>query len=411
MNILFVHQGFPGQYRYIIRALAQQGVHRLVALGIEPLAEELPKGIQYIRYSLKRGNAVDVHPLAAETEAKVIRGEACATAAAQLRNSGFIPDLICCHPGWGESLFLKDIWPTSPMICYQEFYYQAFNSDHDFDLEIQGKPDWLELSRLRMKTANTLLHLNLADWNITPTRFQLSTFPSGLASRFSVIHDGVDLSLIDSITPSSVKLSTGLCLNPGDEVITFVNRRVEPYRGCHTLIRAIPLIQQLCPNAHLVIIGDLDGASYGRPPASGRWCDIFLKEISGQYDPSRVHFTGTLGYQAYLSLMRISKCHIYLTYPFVLSWSLMEAMAFGLPIVGSSTAPVKELITHGKTGLLVDFFDSSALADSVHEIISDPKFADSLGSSAKQLIRSKYTIEQCVPLHLNLMNLVASGSI
>ena len=411
MNILFVHQGFPGQYRYVIRALAQQGLHRLVALGIEPLAEELPKGVQYIRYPLKRGNAVDVHPLAAETEAKVIRGEACASVAAELRNSGFIPDLICCHPGWGESLFLKDIWPSSPMICYQEFYYQAFNSDYDFDPEIQGKPDWLELSRLRMKTANTLLHLNLADWNITPTRFQLSTFPSNLVSRFSVIHDGVDVSLIESITPASVKLSNGLCFNPGDDVITFVNRRVEPYRGCHTFIRSIPLIQRLCPSAHIIIIGDQDGASYGRLPANGRWCDVFLKEISGQYDSSRVHFTGTLGYHAYLSLMRISKCHVYLTYPFVLSWSLMEAMAFGLPIVASSTPPVKELISHGQNGLLVDFFDPASLAESVFEIMSDRKLADLLGSSAKKLINAKYTIEHCVPLHLNLMNLAASGSI
>ena len=409
MKFLFVHQGFPGQYRHIVRALAAQRSHQIVALGIEPLAEPIPEGVQYIRYPLDRGTSPSIHPWAAETETKIIRGESCARVAYQLRAQGFFPDIICAHPGWGESLFLKDIWPHCPILCYQEFYYRSQNSDYDFDPEIQGQPGWEDLAKVRMKTVNTLLNLESSDWNVTPTIFQKSTFPKKFSDFISVIHDGIDTHLTNSIPLNAFSLPDGTVLAPGDPIVTFVNRCVEPYRGCHTFIRAIPLIQKLNPRARLVIIGDLNGVSYGRMPSKHpRWCDQFLAEIEGLYDPSRVHFVGRLSYSHFLSILRLSQCHVYFTVPFVLSWSLLEAMSMELPIVASRTLPVEELIQDGSNGLLVDFFSPQDLADAISEVLRNRNNALCLGRSAKTLIYEKYSLEKCVPLHLNLIHSVAS---
>ncbi len=407
MRILFVHQSFPGQYRHVLRALAAQG-HQLVGLGIEQLSESIPDGVSYVRYGLRRGTGQDVHPWAAETETKVIRAEACATAAHQLREQGFVPDLICAHPGWGEALFLRDVWPETPLLSYQEFYYNARGFDFDFDPELQGPLEWQACAKLRMKNANQLLMLEASSWNVTPTAFQRSSFPAHIRDRISVIHDGIDTRLAapdEKIAP--MILSDGTSLSAADKIITFVNRRIEPYRGCLTFIRAIPAIQKACPDARIIVVGGHNGTAYGKEPPAGTWRDLSLGQIYGQYDSSRVHFLGSLAYGPFIHLLKLSSCHVYLTYPFVLSWSLLEAMSTGLPIVGSSTAPVQEVIRDGENGLLVDFFAPDQLADAVAELLLNPKRAITLGKAARETILSTYSLERCVPRQLYLMRLVA----
>ena len=275
---LFVHQSFPSQYRHIIRALAKQG-HQVVGLGIEPLSEPIPDGATYIRYSLTRGTGADVHPWVAETETKVIRGEACARAAHSLAMQGFCPDLICAHPGWGEAL-LRDIWPNVPLLCYQEYYYNTNGFDYGFDEELKESLDWEACGKLRMKNANSLLMLQASNWNITPTQFQKSTFPVNYHSNFSVIHDGIDTKLASpDNSVSRLSLPNGLHLSSNDQIITFVNRRIEPYRGCLTFMRSIPAIQNSCPQAQIVVVGGKDGVSYGSPPPKGNWVEISLAQI------------------------------------------------------------------------------------------------------------------------------------
>ncbi len=409
MRVLFVHQGFPGQYRHILRALASQGGNQLVGMGINPLNEKLPSQVTYVRYQLNRGSSQQVHPWAVETESKVIRGEACAHAACRLQKEGFIPDLICAHPGWGEALYLKDIWPKIPLLSYQEFFYHAKGFDLDFDNEIQKSTEWPDCAKLRMKNANPLLMLNSSDWNICPTYFQRSTFPSEFHNKISVIHDGIDINIANPDNPpQSLILSDQSKFFLGEKIITFVNRRIEPYRGCHTFIRSIPLIQKISPDIKIVIVGGFEGASYGSMPAVGTWKDQFLREIEGQYDPSCVYFTGNLDYSSFIKLLKLSSCHVYLTYPFVLSWSLLEAMSIALPIVGSSTAPVQEVIRDGYNGLLVDFFSPNELAEAISDLVKNRDLANKLGQAARQTILERYTIQRCVPLHLNLMQLVAN---
>jgi glycosyltransferase involved in cell wall biosynthesis len=412
MRILFVHQNFPGQYRHIVHALAAQGGHQIVALGIEALTEAIPKSVQYYRYGLTRGNTNGIHDWVVETETKAIRGEACGRAAHQLREKGFYPDLICAHPGWGEALYLKDVWPNSPMLTYQEFYYNSSGFDSGFDPAMQGDVGWEQAARMRMKNANLLLSLQASDWSVTPTQFQRSSFPDIWQKQISCIHDGIDTS---SARPSknseTLVISPALKLQKGQPIVTFVNRSIEPYRGCHTFIRAIPEIQRLAPDATIVIVGKHEGVSYGKPAAGGSWRDLLLKEINGLYDPAKVFFVGTLNYPTFLQLLRITSCHVYLTYPFVLSWSLLEAMSSEAPIVGSDTIPVREVIRDGSNGLLVDFFSTTQLAESIAKLLASKKLANQLGRNARETILKKYDVSKCVALQLGLMELVAASAL
>ena len=401
MKILFVHQSFPGQYRHILRALDRQGGHQIVGLGISNLSEALPASVHYFRYSLGRGNTPGIHNWLTDVDSKLIRGEACATAAAELRDKGFIPDIICSHPGWGEALFLRDVWPGVPLLCYQEFYYNSHGFDFDFDPELQGSPDWKSCAALRLKNANPLLMLEASSWNITPTYFQRSSFPTAWQPRISVIHDGIDTQL--AIPDSNVlplTLPDGTLLSLGEHTITFVNRNLEPYRGCHTFIRSIPIIQQLHPESRIVVVGSTEGVSYGKAAPENSWLNLFLDEIKGHYDPNRVHFTGPLAYPNFLHLLKLSACHVYLSYPFVLSWSLLEAMSTALPIVGSATSPVKEVISHGETGLLVDFFSPSHLAESISSLLTERTLAAKLGQRARELVQDRFSCSIVYPDNL-----------
>ena len=265
---------------------------------------------------------------------------------------------------------------------------------------------------MRMKNANPLLMLEASDWCVTPTSFQRSTFPRHWQERISTIHDGIDIvrAAPDPAVPP-LQLPDGTILQRGQPIITFVNRHIEPYRGCHTFLRALPELQQRLPDARVVIVGEQQGVSYGRAPEGGSWKEVFLAEIEGYYDPSRVHFTGSLPYDAFLQLLKITACHVYLTYPFVLSWSLLEAMASAAPVVGSATAPVMEVIRDGHNGLLVDFFSGSQLVDAIARVLSQPEFAASLGAAARRTVEQTYSLEACVPRQLALMQLVASRSL
>jgi glycosyltransferase involved in cell wall biosynthesis len=414
MRILSIHRSFPGQFRHVLKAAQQQGTHQIQGLGLVEKPESVIPGVDYKPYAIQRGNTPGIHPLAVETESKVIRGEACAAAAFRLKQQGFNPDLIYGHPGFGEMLFLREIWPSAKLLSFQEFYYRTEHSDLDFDPELQRTPSWQHRAKAQMKNANSLLNLELSNWCVTPTEFQRSTYPELFHSRFSVIHDGIDTATAaPAQEPLSLILPTGQKLSSGEPIVTFVNRNIEPYRGCHSFIRAIPELQRLHPEATIVIVGQRQGVSYGAacPDPDGDWCDRFLAEIEGQYDPSRVIFCGSLPYPQFLQLLKLSAVHVYLTYPFVLSWSLLEAMSSGCAVVGSATAPVQEVIEHGRNGLLVDFFKPADIAAAIAELLSNRERARQLGDAARQTILERYSLERCIPQHLEMIEKVASGEL
>ena len=350
MRVLFVHQSFPGQYQHVAPAAAARPGWQVVGLGLNEAAPL--SGVRYVRYALERGGTTGIHDLASEFEAKVIRGEGAARAALALKAEGFTPDIICGHPGWGETLLLKDVWPDARMLSFVEFNYKADGADVGFDPEFPLGGEAARF-RVRLKNAHNYLAYADSDWLVSPTRWQGAQVPIPYQNRLSIIHDGIDTTTARPDPKATVTLGRdGVTLRPGDEVVTFVNRNLEPYRGYHSFIRALPEILRRRPQARAVLVGG-NGVSYGAAPPQGRtYRDIFLDEVKDQLDMSRVHFVGRIPYAAYLHLLQVSAVHVYLTYPFVLSWSLLEAMAVGCVVVGSATPPVEEVIRHGKNGIL-----------------------------------------------------------
>jgi glycosyltransferase involved in cell wall biosynthesis len=406
LNILFVHQNFPGQFRYSATALGADKANRVIALGINPPAYPTP-GVTYGRYSIKRQPVKELAPLLQDFQTKVIRGEAAAAAASELKRQGFTPDVIVVHPGWGEQLFLKDVWPDCPMLAFMEFFYRPEGLDTNFDPEFSSD-SLMARARTRVKNANHLLALDSADWCYSPTHWQRSSLPEVYLPRTSVIFDGIDTDFIVPDGEAVYALPDGRTVKAGDEVLTFVNRNLEPYRGFHTFMRALPAIQKQRPDAITLIVGG-DEVSYGSLPGEGKgWREVMLKEVGEQLDMSRIAFLGRIPYGEYRKLLQVSRAHAYLTYPFVLSWSMLESLAAECLVIGSSTPPVKEVLRHGENGLLVDFFDFGGWATAITEALADPaKFAP-LRKQARQDILAHYDLKSiCLPRQLKLIEALA----
>ena len=406
MKILFIHQNFPGQFKFLAPALVQQG-HEVVAMIMQKTDLEVWQGIKLVAYLPSHSSTPNIHPWVSDFETKTIRGEACYRAALKLKNAGFMPDVIIAHPGWGESLFLKDVWPESKLGIYCEFYYHAQGADVGFDPEFPTK-DGGEVCRLRLKNLNHLLHFEVADAGISPTHWQASTFPADFKSKITVIHDGIDTKIVAPNSNITLTLNGNVNLTKQDEVITFVNRNLEPYRGYHIFMRALPALLKKRPNAIVLIVGG-DDVSYGARPDDGKkWKDIFIDEIRPAIsiaDWHRVHFLGTIPYESFIPLLQLSTVHVYLTYPFVLSWSLLEAMSVGCAIVASDTQPLREAIAHDKTGRLVDFFNHQALAKEICQLLDNAKLRAKLGKNARAFAIKHYDLQTiCLPNQLAWVN-------
>lgn len=409
MRALFVHQNFPGQYVHLAPAMAAQG-HAVHALSMRQNGP-LPGVTQHV-YRTTRGTSQGIHPWVSETETKVLRGDACARAALTLKEKGFTPDLICVHPGWGEALFLRDVWPKASQLHYVEFFYGAEGRDVGFDPEF-APPDFDECCRIRMKNANSLLNLEAMDAGVSPTRWQWSTVPEPYRDRISVMHDGIDTQRVrpDAQAVFGWKTPQGkeLTVRAGDPVVTFVNRNLEPSRGYHALMRALPRMMAQNPSMQMLIVGG-DDVSYGARPAVGSYKAQFLAEVSDRIDPARLHFLGRLPYADYLRLLQVSAAHIYLTYPFVLSWSMLEAMSAGALVIGSRTAPVEEVILDRENGWLVDFFSPEELADRVSEALNPHTRAQQVRDAARQTMVERYDLRtHCLPRLLDLAHRTAGA--
>jgi glycosyltransferase involved in cell wall biosynthesis len=410
MDILFVHQNFPGQFRHLATALAADRGNRVAALCINAPAAATP-GVMVGRYRPTRGSSPSIHPLATDFETKVIRGEACAAAALELKKKGFTPDLIVVHPGWGEHLFLRDIWPDARIVAFLEFFYGARGQDTGFDPEF-AEGDLLSAMRTRAKNANALTALDTMDWGLSPTRWQRSTFPALHRPRISTIFDGTDTAFMAPDPAALLTLPDGRTVKAGDEVLTFVNRNLEPYRGFHVFMRALPAIQRARPDAITLIVGG-DDVSYGRKPADGRsWRAVMMAEVGDRLDLSRIAFLGRIPYDRFRLLLQVSRVHAYLTYPFVLSWSMLEAMACEALVIGSDVPPVAEVIADGRNGLLVPFLDIDRWIETITDALARPEPYRDLRRAARADVVARYDLASvCLPAQLRLVADVAVGRV
>ncbi|MBO9406955.1 glycosyltransferase family 4 protein [Shimia sp. R9_1] len=404
MKILFIHQNFPGQFKHLAPELAARG-HDVRCITLRVTEPGNWKGVQIYPYGIKRKPSQGLHPWLVDFETKVLRAEACFAAARNLRDQeGYVPDVIVAHPGWGEPMFLRDLWPTARIGLYSELYYSLNDQDTDFDPEFPKANADTDSIRLRLKNLNNMMHRQSVDLCISPTRFQASTFPEEYQGIISVIHDGIDTEVVRPNPDAQLTLPDGSVLSHDDEVITFVNRNLEPYRGYHVFMRALPELLKRRPNAQIVIVGG-DEVSYGSAPPKGQtWKQIYIDEVRGQIPTpnwERVHFLGKVPYDQFLSMLQISRAHVYLTYPFVLSWSLLEAMAIGAPIVASDTAPVAEVITHGETGRLFPFFEKEQMVDEIFTVLEDSEMRAQMGKASREFAVTHYDLQtQCLPEQL-----------
>jgi glycosyltransferase involved in cell wall biosynthesis len=398
LNCLFIHQNFPGQYAHVARHLATTG-HRVVFIT-QQRGRQI-SGIRKIEYAPTAARR-ELHAYSSEFDAAVANGLAVASICEALKRDGFSPDIVIGHNGWGETLYVKDVWPAVPLLAYFEFFYRASGSDVDFDPEFP--PAMGQAMRLRTRNAINLLGLDAADWGQTPTQWQRQQYPHCHRSRISVIHEGVDTDVVRPDATARVWLDGGLCLSRQDEVITYSARNLEPYRGFHIFMRALPRILRLRPDARILIVGG-DGVSYGcRPAGAQTWRGRLLGELEGQLDLRRIHFLGPLPYRQYLAILQVSTAHVYLTYPFVLSWSLIDAMASGCVVIGSRTPPVEEAIEDGDNGCLVDFFDIDGLAETVARACARRGEFGRLSRAARATAVTRYDLKTlCLPGLLTLL--------
>ncbi|MBK1693128.1 glycosyl transferase [Chromatium weissei] len=411
MNILFIHQNFPGQFKFLAPALAAQG-HNVLAMTMQKTTQSHWQGVRLLPYSTNRGTTSGIHPWVSDFETKTIRGEACFRAALQLRDEGFQPDVIIAHPGWGESLFLKEIWPLARLGIYCEFFYHSTGADVGFDPEFPPT-DVGDGCRLRLKNLNNLLHFEIADAGLAPTHWQASTFPLPFRNRIRIIHDGIDTAVLTPNSRASLTFNNTLQLTRADEVITFVNRNLEPYRGYHIFMRALPELLKRRPQLRVLIVGN-DGVSYGAKPSGElTWKAQFIQEVRSQIstdDWQRVHFLGSIAYQHFVTLLQLSRVHVYLTYPFVLSWSLLEAMSIGCAIIASNTAPLHEAIIHDDNGRLVDFFNVNELTAAICALLDDAPARERLGVRARATAIAHYDLQTvCLPEQLRWVEQLAAA--
>ena len=408
MRVLFLHNNFPAQYRHVAAALAAEPDNQVVFGTMNK--QGAMKGVAKVLYKPSRPPSDKTHHYLRGLENAVLHGQSVWRMGAALKQRGFVPDLVCGHSGWGPTLYAKDIFPDARQLCLFEWFYRARGSDADFLGDEPQTED--DLCRIRTRNAPILLDLASADWGQCPTRFQRDQFPEIFHNKLSVLHEGIDTDFFrpadETYQPVPLKLAN-LDLSAVPEILTYSTRGQEPYRGFPQFMRAAKLVMDKRPNMHVVIVGN-DRVAYGKQlPTGESWRKRMLAEL--QPDMSRMHFTDLLPYDDYLHVLQASHAHVYLTVPFVLSWSSMESMAAGCLMVASDTDPVREVMTDGENALLAPFFDHEALADRIHHALDNQKKLVGLRQAARRTIVERYALKDLLPRHLRLMRDLAEGTV
>ena len=402
MRIVFAHRHFPGHFGHLARALAADPGNQLIFVHAAGRGE-IP-GVRRLRVRATREPSSETHHYLQPLERAVLLGQAVYRAAARLSDEGFEPDLVYFHAGFGMGLYLKDAFPAVPSLGLFEWYYRAYDSDADY-LAPLGMDD-----RLRVRTLNAglLLELDACEVGICPTRFQKAQFPEVHQLKLEALHDGIDTDLLAPRHLREQRPAVIAHVPPDAELITYATRGLEPYRGFPQFMQALARLQRQRPGLHAAIAGS-PKHFYGGPvpPGYHSWKEAVLAGLP-ELDLQRVNFLGMLPGEEYRALLRASDVHVYLTVPFVLSWSLLEAMAMGCPLVASDTGPVREVIEHGVHGLLADLRDPGAIATQIAALLDERFCAAELGKVAARRVRMTYALDVVIPQQLALLRRVAA---
>jgi glycosyltransferase involved in cell wall biosynthesis len=404
MRVLFLHNNFPAQYRHVARHLAEDKANQVV-FASHRVPERIP-GVVNVQFKPHREGKSETHHYLRNFETAVINGQSVFRLCIKLKKQGFSPDIICSHSGWGNSLYVKEVFPDARLLSYFEWYYHAHGADADF---LKGADiGFDDAGRIRTKNAPLLMDLTSCDWGQVPTQFQMSQIPDIFHGKLSRIHDGVDTEFFKP-DPGAPRKIAGLDLTDASEILTYATRGMEPYRGFPEFMRAAALLMKKRPNLHVVVVGE-DRVAYGKKLPDGEgWGKRMREELKP--DPDRLHFTGHLPYNDYLKVQQFSTVQAYLTVPFVLSWSLIESLSCGALIVASDTAPVREVIEHGKNGFLADFFDHEAYAEQIETVLDRATDLSPIRTAARQTVLDDYAHKDLLPRQLQLIHDIAAGQI
>jgi len=398
MKILFLHQHFPGQFGRLATWMGSQPEHQVAFLTRHK--EFAFPGVRKIMFRETRQATPKIHYYLKHVEEVVLQGQAAFRSAMALRQEGFIPDVVYGHCGFGATSYIKDAFPEAPFIGYFEWYFRSHGSDNGFDPKYPVSPD----DECRIRTRNLMFMMDLVSCyaGVVPTHWQHDQFPAEFSQKLQVIHDGIDTSYFSPAKDAKLILQTvPLDLSAAKEIVTYVGRGMEPYRGFPQFMEAVSILQKRRKNCHVVVVGT-DTVVYGAPDASGKtYKELMLDTF--EYDLNRLHFTGPLPYVDYQRVLQASTVHTYLTYPYILSWSMIEAMSCGCALVASNTAPVREVVEDEHNGLLVDFFSPQALADKIERALDDAKLRRRLGAAARQTTLDRYDMDKLMPQHYQLL--------
>jgi len=390
MHALFVHPNFPAQFGHVGQELAARRGWRATFVTERPPAKgERTERIQY----RPAGGATAANHHCTRAFENATRHAAGVYRALKARPD-VRPDLIVGHSGFGTTLFLKELYPDVPVVNYFEYFYRVRGADMDF------RPDFpsAEADRLRARALNAtiLLDLDNCDAGYSPTGWQRGRLPAEYRDKVSVVHDGID-TRVWKPDPAAPRRVGEFAVPDGVKVVTYATRGMESMRGFDVFLKAAARLARERSDVLFLVAGQ-DRVCYGGDArfTGGKSFKDWAMERSG-LDPARVKFLGLIPPRDLARLFQITDCHVYLTVPFVLSWSLLNALACGAPVVASDTAPVREVVEHGRTGLLTDFFDDAAMARTIGRVIDDPAGHRPLGAAGVGLIAERYSAEVCLP--------------
>lgn len=401
MRVLFVHHRFPGQFSHWARYLLKQKNVEVRAIRARSGWDNCDE-FQEISYEYKPAllsRDADNHALRRTLHATA-NSYNCAIVAQSLKKQGWVPDVIYCHTGWAPSIFLHEIYPNAKIIKYLEWYYNTDESDVDFLDPNPGLP-----KRCAVKTMNLPILADIIEGAafIAPTEWQKQQFPQIIRPHINVVPDGIDTDYFCPNPKAKLVLKSGRILTASDRVVTYAARGADPYRGFQSFINALEKLQKIDPTVEAVISGD-QLVHYGA--GEGTSCHFDEVMAGASLDMARTHFVGFLPLDQHLSLLQISTVHVYLTVPFVLSWSMLEAMSVGCCIVASNTAPVLEFIENEENGILVDFFDSDAICSRLETMLGDCETRRHLSHAARNTVKSRWSLDGAIRIHLGQLNSV-----
>ncbi len=390
MKYLIVHDAAPGQFVHIYKHLLKDGDNDIIVASRKGSTLRLP--VKQVVYDLPSDLS---GPEIGAADKAIGLGLDLYRELKPIAIGGWAPDVILSHASRGASFFLKDLFPDARMISLFEWYYPM---PSPADVTTGG----VLRQKCRAAAATNLPILRdfeLMDAGYVPTEYQRSQFPKGWQSRLEVLHDGVDTNLYRPATGLTLEVS-GKRFKKGDEIVTYAGRGMEKTRGFLEFMGAAAKVQRIRPNLHVLIAG-ADRICYDGKKGPG------LKARAEEeipFDKDRTHFVGLLPEPKFVSFLQISSLHVYLTRPFVLSWSMLNAMSVGVPVLGSDTEPVREVIRDGENGRLVDMDSADLLADTMDRMLGDRATSAALGKAGRATILEKYDLKKCLKRQLQLMH-------